>query len=154
MRSGSLRIPNHREDRKMKTHLLHPRVLTDEHPKPAKGKPAIDLDTRKTYQPEDRIMGVSVQPLVSLPVEVRGGNYLLPFYFLMSQNRMFMVWTIGIIAAFVALLGYFVYSPNEALTYLIYYGEVFAIFLAIGLAHASLKWWWERHKKENGAGTT
>ena len=65
----------------MKTHLLQSRVSTDEHPKPAKGEPSIDLDTRKTYQPEDRIMGVSVQPVVSLPVEVGGKNYLLPIYF-------------------------------------------------------------------------
>ena len=65
----------------MKIQLFRHRVLTDEQPKPAKGKPAIDLDTRKTYQPEDRIMGVSVQPWVSLPVEVRGENYLLPIYF-------------------------------------------------------------------------
>ena len=65
----------------MKTHLLHSRVLTDEHPKPAKGKPAIDLDTRKTYQSEDRIIGVLVQPVVCLPVEVRGKNFILPIYF-------------------------------------------------------------------------
>ena len=67
--------------RKMKIYFLRSRVLTDEHPKAAKGKPAIDLDTRKTYQPEDRIMRISVQPVVSLPVEVRGENYLLPIYF-------------------------------------------------------------------------
>jgi len=135
----------------MKIQLFLPRVLTDKHPKPAKGKPAIDLDTHRTYQPEDRIMGVAVQPAVSLPVEVRGENYLLLIYFHMSPKRMFMVWTIGISAAFVALLGYFGYLPNEAVTCLIYYGEVFAMFVAIGLAHASLKWWWRRHKKENGA---
>ena len=65
----------------MKIQLFLPRVLTDKHPKPAKGKPAIDLDTHRTYQPEDRIMGISVQPVVSLPAEVRGENYLLPIYF-------------------------------------------------------------------------
>ncbi len=65
----------------MKTYLRHSRFLTDEHPKRAKGKPSVDLDTRKTYQPECRIMGVSVQPVVSLSVEVRGKNYLLPIYF-------------------------------------------------------------------------
>lgn len=65
----------------MKVHLLHSRVLTDKHPKPAKGKPTIDIDTRKAYQPEDRIMGVSVQPVITQPVEVRGKNYLLPIYF-------------------------------------------------------------------------
>ena len=73
----------------MKTHLLHSRVLTDEHPKATKGKAEIDLDTRKTYQPENRIMGISVQPVISLPVEVRGKNYLLPIYFygFASLNR-------------------------------------------------------------------
>ncbi len=65
----------------MKTHLLHPGVLADEHPKPAKRKPAIDFDSRKPYQPEERIIEISVQPVVSLPVEVRGENYLLPIYF-------------------------------------------------------------------------
>jgi hypothetical protein len=95
-------------------------------------------------------MEVSVQPVVSVPVEVRGGNYLLPIYLHMTSTRIFMVWTMEIISAFVALLGYFGYLPNEAVTYLTYYVEVFTIFLAIGLAHASLKWWWKRHKKGNG----
>jgi hypothetical protein len=134
----------------MNIQLFRPRVLIDEQPNPAKGKLAIDLDTRKTYQPEDGIMGVSVLPVVSLPVEVRGENYILPIYFPLGQKRMFVVWTIGISAAFVALLGYFGYLPNEAVTCLIYYGEVFAMFVAIGLAHASLKWWWKRHKREKG----
>jgi hypothetical protein len=65
----------------MKIDLRHSRVLTDELPKRAKGKPSIDLDTRKTYQPECRIMGFSVQPVVSLSVAVKGENYLLPIYF-------------------------------------------------------------------------
>ena len=130
----------------MKIQLFRPRVLTNEQPKPAKENPAIDLDTQKTYQPEDRIMGISVQPVVSLPVEVRGGNYLLPIYFHMSQKRMFTLSTIGIIAVIVMLLSYFAYLPNEVVTYLIYYGEVFSIFVAIGLAHTSLKWWLKRHR--------
>ena len=130
----------------MKIQLFRHRVLTDEQPKPAKGKPAIDLDTQKTYQPEDRIMGISVQPVVSLPVEVRGENYLLPIYFHMSQKRMFMLSTIGIIAVIVILLSYFAYLANGVVTYLIYYGEVFSIFVAIGLAHTSLKWWLKRHR--------
>jgi hypothetical protein len=62
----------------MNIQLFRPRVLTDEQPNSAKGKLAIDLDIRKTYQPEDRIMGVSVQPAVSLPVEEMGGNNFLP----------------------------------------------------------------------------
>jgi hypothetical protein len=65
----------------MKTHLLQSRLLTDEHPEPAKEKPAIDFDARETYQSEGRIMGVSVQPVVSLPIELGGKNYLLPIYF-------------------------------------------------------------------------
>jgi len=57
-------------------------VLTDEHPMAAKEKPVlIDLETRKTYHPGDRIMGVSAQQVVSLVVEERGENYLLPIYF-------------------------------------------------------------------------
>jgi hypothetical protein len=65
----------------MKNYLRNSRFLTDEHPKRAKGNPSIDLDTRKPNQPECRIMGISVQPVVSLSVEVRGKNYLLPIYF-------------------------------------------------------------------------
>ncbi len=63
----------------MKIHLLRSWVLTDEHPKAAKGTPVlIDMETRRIYHPGDRIMGVSAKQVVSLAVEARGGNYLLP----------------------------------------------------------------------------
>ena len=65
--------------RKMKIHLLRSWVLTDEHPKAAKGTPGlIDMETRKIYHPGDRIMGVSPKQVVFLAVEARGKNYLLP----------------------------------------------------------------------------
>jgi hypothetical protein len=63
----------------MKIHLLRSWVLTDEHPKAAKGTPAlIDMETQKIYHPGDRVMGVSAKQVVSLAVEARGGNYFLP----------------------------------------------------------------------------
>jgi hypothetical protein len=62
----------------MKIHLLRSWVLTDEHPKAAKGTPVlIDMETRKIYHPGDRIMGVSAKQVVSLAVEARGKNYLM-----------------------------------------------------------------------------
>ena len=63
----------------MKIYLLRSWVLTDEHPMAAEGTPVlIDLETRKIYHPGDRIMGVSAKQVVSLAVEARGENYLLP----------------------------------------------------------------------------
>jgi len=63
----------------MRIFLLRSWVLTDELPLAAKGTPVlIDIETRKIYQPGDRIMGVSAQQVVSLAVEARGENYLLP----------------------------------------------------------------------------
>jgi hypothetical protein len=54
-------------------------LLTDEHPMAAQGTLVlIDLDTWKIYYPGDRIEGVSAKQLVSLAVETRGENYLLP----------------------------------------------------------------------------
>ena len=63
----------------MKIHLLRSWVLTDEHPKAAKGTPVlIDMETRRIYHAGDGIMGVSAKQVVSLAVEARGENYLLP----------------------------------------------------------------------------
>lgn len=63
----------------MKIPLLDSWVLTDEHPMAAKGTPVlIDLETRKTYHPGDRIMGISAQQVVSLVLEMKSGNYFLP----------------------------------------------------------------------------
>jgi hypothetical protein len=63
----------------MRIFLLRSWVLTDELPLLAKGTPVlIDIETRKIYQPGDRIMGVSAKQVVSLAVEARGENYLLP----------------------------------------------------------------------------
>ena len=63
----------------MKIYLLRSWLLTDEHPMAAKGTPVLnDLETWKIYHPGDRIMGVSAQHVVSLAVEARGENYLLP----------------------------------------------------------------------------
>jgi len=63
----------------MKIYLLRSWALTDEHPMTAKGTPVlIDIETRKIYHPEDRIAGVSAKQVVSLAVEARGENYLLP----------------------------------------------------------------------------
>jgi len=63
----------------MRIFLLRSWVLTDELPLAAKGTPVlIDIETRKIYQPGDRIMGVSAKEVVSLAVEARGENYLLP----------------------------------------------------------------------------
>lgn len=63
----------------MRIPLFDSWVLTDEHPRAAKEKPVlIDLETRKTYQAGDRIMGVSAQQVVSLMLEMKSKNYFLP----------------------------------------------------------------------------
>jgi hypothetical protein len=63
----------------MKIPLLDSWVLTDEHPMAAKGTPVlIDLETRKTYHPGDRIMGISAQQVVSLVIEMKSENCFLP----------------------------------------------------------------------------
>ena len=63
----------------MRIPLFDSWVLTDEHPRAAKEKPIlIDLETRKTYQAGDRIMGVSAQQVVSLMLEMKSKNYFLP----------------------------------------------------------------------------
>jgi hypothetical protein len=63
----------------MKIYLPRSWVLSDEHPKAVKGTPVlIDLETWKIYYPGDRIEGVSAKQVVSLAVEERGGNFLMP----------------------------------------------------------------------------
>jgi hypothetical protein len=58
----------------MKIHLLRLRVLTDEHPRAAKGTSvSIDLATRKTYHPGDN-KGVSAQQV--FPWLKRGGKII------------------------------------------------------------------------------
>ena len=77
--SGSLRIPNHREDKKMKIYLPPSWVLTDEHHMAAKGKPVlVDLETWEVYHHEEIIEAVSALQVVSLAVEERGEKDLLP----------------------------------------------------------------------------
>jgi hypothetical protein len=63
----------------MKISLLRSWVLTDEHPKAAKGIPVlIDPETCKLYPPKDRIGAFSAEQVVSLAVEEMGGNNFLP----------------------------------------------------------------------------
>jgi hypothetical protein len=64
----------------MKIYLPRSWVLTDEqYSTKAKGTPVlIDLETWNIYHPGDSIEGVPAQKVVSLAVEKRGENYLLP----------------------------------------------------------------------------
>jgi hypothetical protein len=63
----------------MKIFLPRSWVLTDEHPKVAKGTPLlIDPETCKVYHPKDRIGAFSAQQVLSLAVEEMGGNNFLP----------------------------------------------------------------------------
>jgi hypothetical protein len=63
----------------MKIYLPRAWVLTDEHPKAAKGTPVlIDPETCRAYHPRDRIGAHSAQQVVSLAVEEMGGNNFLP----------------------------------------------------------------------------
>jgi hypothetical protein len=59
----------------MKIYLTTSRVLTDEHPKAAKGKPVlVDLETWEVYHREDMIGAVSALRVVSLAVAGIGEN--------------------------------------------------------------------------------
>jgi hypothetical protein len=59
--------------------LLGSWVITDELLLTAKGTPIlIDIETRRIYRRGDGVMGVSAQKVVSLAVEARGKNSLLP----------------------------------------------------------------------------
>lgn len=63
----------------MRIFLLGSWVITDELLLKAKGTPVlIDIETRRIYRRGDRVMGVSAQKVVSLAVEARGKNFLLP----------------------------------------------------------------------------
>ena len=63
----------------MNIYLLPSWLLTDEHPKAAKGIPIlINLGNWKAYQHGDRIGTVSALQVVSRAVERRGENYFLP----------------------------------------------------------------------------
>jgi hypothetical protein len=63
----------------MKIYLTTSRVLTDEHPKAAKGKPVlVDLETWEVYHREDMIGAVSALRVVSLAVAGIGENDFLP----------------------------------------------------------------------------
>jgi hypothetical protein len=63
----------------MRIFLLCSWVLIDELPLATKGTPVlIVIETRKIYQTGDSIMGISAQQVVSLAVEARGENFLMP----------------------------------------------------------------------------
>ena len=63
----------------MKVYLPRSWVLTDEHPKVAKGTPVlIHSETCKVYHPKDRIGAFSAQQVLSLAVEEMGKNNFLP----------------------------------------------------------------------------
>jgi hypothetical protein len=63
----------------MRIHLDNTWTLTDEHPKAERGNPILlDLGTWKVYHPRDRIAEVSALQFVSLAVEARAKNDLLP----------------------------------------------------------------------------
>jgi hypothetical protein len=38
----------------------------------------IDIETRKIYPPGDKLIGISAQQVVSLAVDARGENFLMP----------------------------------------------------------------------------